>query len=86
MPLNPSEKTVAQNVCVMKKEMDPGAMEQTMLIMIITLTNMEKIHGVIVIGKTGNAMKFFLRFTILGLVPLRRRRIFATMIGSVLVD
>ena len=45
-----------RRVCVLMLAIPLGAMEQEMSIMISTLTTMERIHGVITIGKTGNAI------------------------------
>jgi hypothetical protein len=45
-----------RHVCVLMLAIPPGAMEQEMSIMMITITNMERIHGVIKIGRTGNAI------------------------------
>ena len=53
----------------------PGAMKREMSIMITTLTNMEKIHGVIGIGQPENAIPF-----------LVKRVLIATTTGSVRKD
>ena len=63
-----------RRVCVLIVAIQPGAMQQEMSIMISTLTTMERIHGVITIGKTGNAIPF-----------LVKRIICATVTGSVKV-
>ena len=55
----------------------PGVIEREMSIMITTLTNMERIHGVIAIGRTENAIAF--------LVKIIREFFGATVAGSVKV-
>ena len=50
-----------KRVCVLIMEIPPGAMEHEMSIMITTLTNMERIHGVIASGRTENAIPFLVK-------------------------
>ena len=52
----PTGVTDAKHVCVLIMAMPPGAMASKVIFMIITLRNMETIHGVIPIGETGNAI------------------------------
>ena len=63
----PRGVTDAKHVCVLTTAMPPGVMALKviimiiilLIIMIITLWNMERIHGVIPIGETGNAIPSF---------------------------
>ena len=48
-----------RRVCVLIMAIPPGAMEREMSFMILILTNMERIHGVIAIGRTENAIPCF---------------------------
>ena len=64
-----------RRVCVLIRAIRPGAMAHEMSTRISTLTNMERIPGVIPIGKTGTAILFS------GTVRLR-----ATIAGSVKAD
>ena len=67
-----------RHVCVLIMAIPPGVMEREMsFMMITTLTNMERIHGVIAIGRTENAITF--------LVKIIREFVGATVAGSVKV-
>ena len=48
-------------VCVLIMAIPPGVMEREMSTMITTLTNMERIHGVITVGRTENAIPFLVK-------------------------
>ena len=48
-----------KHVCVLITAIAPGAMATEVIIMIPTLRNMERIHGAIATGRTGNATPYF---------------------------
>ena len=50
-----------RRVCVSIMAIPLGVMEHEMSIMITTLTNMERIHGVITVGRTENAIPFLVK-------------------------
>ena len=50
-----------RRVCVLIMEIPPGAMEQEMSIMMNTITTMERIHGVMAIGRTENVIPFLVK-------------------------
>ena len=64
-----------RRVCVLIMAIPPGAMEREMSFMILILTNMDRIYGVIAIGRTENAVTFFVT-----------RVLLATTTGSVKKD
>ena len=71
--------TDAKHVCVLMPAIPSGAMAGEVIIMIPTLTNMERIHGVIPIGQTGNAIQPIS-------TQLNHRVLNAKLVGSVLMD